>query len=194
MTNIELAKALIEDIEQAGIREVMITDISERWNFEIEGVTPLQEALGIEMKFFLNQSIHCKMNRSEAKELLPIIQAFAEGKEIEFRSKGFDEEWRELKQIPGLSYDSFEYRIKPEPKYRPFKDADECWQEMLKHQPFGWLKHKDDNEFRCILKITDSRISMIDICEEVAFYDCNETFKQYTFADGTPFGVKEEEV
>ena len=32
---------------------------------------------------------------------------------------------------------------------------------------------------------------MIDICEEVAFYDCNETFKQYTFADGTPFGVKE---
>lgn len=52
MTNIELAKALIEDIEQAGVREVMITDISERWNFEIEGVTPLQEAFGIEMKFF----------------------------------------------------------------------------------------------------------------------------------------------
>lgn len=131
------------------------------------------------------------MTREEAKTMLPIIQAFAEGKEIEFRSKGFDEEWKKVNEIPGLSYSSFDYRVKPEPKYRPFKDADECWQEMLKHQPFGWLKHKDDNEFRCILKITDSRISMIDICEEVAFYDCNETFKQYTFADGTPFGVKE---
>lgn len=64
---------------------------------------------------------------------------------------------------------------------------------MLKHQPFGWLKHKDDDELYYILKITDSRISMIDVCEEVAFYDYNETFKQYTFADGAPFGILEEE-
>ena len=86
---------------------------------------------------------------------------------------------------------NFEYRIKPEPKYRPFKDAEECWQEMQKHQPFGWLKHKEEKENYHILKITDSRISMIDVCEEVTFYDYNETFKQYTFADGTPFGIKE---
>ena len=127
------------------------------------------------------------MTREEAKELLPIIQAYVDGKQIQW------------KHISGMWMDTTEplwdnktsYRVKPETKYRPFKNTDECWQEMLKHQPFGWLKHKDDNEFRCILKITDSRISMIDICEEVAFYDCNETFKQYTFADGTPFGVKE---
>lgn len=127
------------------------------------------------------------MTREEAKELLPIMQAYVDGKQIQW------------KHISGMWMDTTEplwnnktsYRVKPETKYRPFKNTDECWQEMLKHQPFGWLKHKDDNEFRCILKITDSRISMIDICEEVAFYDCNETFKQYTFADGTPFGVKE---
>lgn len=63
------------------------------------------------------------MTREEAKELLPIIQAFAEGKEIEFRSKGFDEEWRKVNEIPGLSYSSFDYRIKPEPRCRPFKDG-----------------------------------------------------------------------
>ena len=127
------------------------------------------------------------MTREEAKELLPIMQAYVDRKQIQW------------KHISGMWMDTTEplwdnktsYRVKPETKYRPFKNTDECWQEMLKHQPFGWLKHKDDNEFRCILKITDSRISMIDICEEVAFYDCNETFKQYTFADGTPFGVKE---
>lgn len=127
------------------------------------------------------------MKREETRDLIAVMQAYVDGKQIQW------------KHISGMWMDTTEplwdnktsYRVKPETKYRPFKNTDECWQEMLKHQPFGWLKHKDDNEFRCILKITDSRISMIDICEEVAFYDCNETFKQYTFADGTPFGVKE---
>lgn len=141
------------------------------------------------------------MNRSEAKELLPIIQAFAEGKEIEFRSKGFDEEWRELKQIPGLSYDSFEYRIKPEPKYRPFKDADECWQEMLKHQPFGWVKGKAESSYENLACITESSEYPISFAgygsEDMGgmvvrpAHSFDRMFKFFTFADGTPLGVKE---
>ena len=63
------------------------------------------------------------MNRKEAAELLPIIQAFAEGRDIEYRTKGFNENWKKVTQIPALSFKSFEYRIKPEPIYRPFKDA-----------------------------------------------------------------------
>ncbi len=35
------------------------------------------------------------------------------------------------------------YRIKPESKYRPFKDEKECWQEMQKHQPIGWITFQD---------------------------------------------------
>lgn len=27
-----------------------------------------------------------------------------------------------------------------EPSYRPFKNQEECWNEMLKHEPFGWVK------------------------------------------------------
>ena len=132
------------------------------------------------------------MNRQQAKELLPIIQGYVDGKKIEKRPKGrYDVEWQET-VLPTFNPHTCDYRIKPEPKYRPFKDAEECWQEMLKHQPFGWLKHKEEKENYHILKITDSRISMIDVCEEVTFFDYNETFKQYTFADGTPFGIKEE--
>lgn len=138
------------------------------------------------------------MTREEAKEMLPIIQAFAEGKEIEFRSKGFDEEWRELKQIPGLSYDSFEYRIKPEPEYRPFKDAEECWQEMQKHQPFGWLM-KGGIAIISIGRLSLQRkdwtygfVSFIDAdTDAIANYDFEEMLKNLTFADGAPFGVKE---
>lgn len=136
------------------------------------------------------------MNRSEAKELLPIIQAFAEGKEIEFRSKGFDEEWRELKQIPGLSYDSFEYRIKPEPKYRPFKDADECWQEMLKHEPFGWVVITENNlsikyNIQALVQdgVKSAAVLTDDVMSEKLPFE--GVLQKFTFVDGAPFGVKE---
>lgn len=128
------------------------------------------------------------MTIEETKERIAVMQAYVDGKQIQ--GKCSDGKWADVPE-PSWSING-NFRVKPEPKYRPFKDADECWQEMLKHQPFGWLKHKDDDEPYCILKITDSRISMIDVCEEMAFYDYNETFKQYTFADGAPFGVKEE--
>lgn len=127
------------------------------------------------------------MTIEETKERIAVMQAYVDGKQIQ--GKCSDGKWADVPE-PSWSING-NFRVKPEPKYRPFKDADECWQEMLKHQPFGWLKHKDDDEPYCILKITDSRISMIDVCEEVAFYDYNETFKQYIFADGAPFGVKE---
>ena len=86
------------------------------------------------------------MNRNQAKELLPIIKAFSEGKVIESRCiKGDKSLWYD-DEDPSFDGD-FEYRIKPEPKYRPFKDAEECWAEMLKHHPFGWVKDKETPKF-----------------------------------------------
>lgn len=142
------------------------------------------------------------MTREEAKVLLPIIQAFAEGKEIEFRSKGFDEEWKKVNEIPGLSYSSFDYRVKPEPKYRPFKDADECWQEMLKHQPFGWVKEKGNKPsyrlLACISENTEAPVcfaSYGSVNRGVVIHSSSQfgkMFNAFTFADGAPFGVKED--
>lgn len=128
------------------------------------------------------------MNRKEAAELLPIIQAFAEGKDIEYRSKEFNEDWKEVTQIPGLSFESFEYRIKPEPKYRPFTNIEECWAEMEKHKPFGWLKQKD---FRInIANVMSKAITFAD--NEGRNFSFETIFKEYTFVDDIPFGVKEE--
>ncbi len=62
------------------------------------------------------------MDRQQAKELLPIIQAFAEGKTIEFRERGCTL-WTESIS-PIFNFANLEYRIKPEPKYRPFKDVE----------------------------------------------------------------------
>ncbi len=84
------------------------------------------------------------MNREQAKELLPIIQAFAEGKTIQVKAS--DGLWygREGENCEfNFNADPQVYRIKSEPKYRPFENKEECWQEMLKHEPFGWVKYKE---------------------------------------------------
>lgn len=128
------------------------------------------------------------MNREQAKELLPIIQAFVKGKAIEFRERGCTL-WTESIS-PIFNFAIFEYRIKPEPKYRPFKDADECWQEMLTHQPFGWVKYQCD--FFQIIHVDDNFIGYGSACGTILHSKFEDIFKDSTFADGTPFGVKEE--
>ena len=130
------------------------------------------------------------MNRKEAAELLPIIKAFAKGKDIEYRTKGFNENWKKVTQIPELSFKSFEYRIKPEPKYRPFKDAKECMAEMLKHQPFGWITSQ--GAFFYIIYIEDKLFGYGSACGTILHSEFNDVLKSFTFADGTPFGIKEE--
>ena len=127
------------------------------------------------------------MTREEAKELLPIIQAFAEGKTIQVKIT--DDRWTDWKdKTDGLNFNSGpqNYRIKPEPKYRPFKTQEECWNEMLKHQPFGWIKNKCGNIFNIIAIFKEA----IKLNECDTYY--SELFKQFKFIDGTPFGIKEE--
>lgn len=129
------------------------------------------------------------MNRKEAAELLPFIKAFSEGKDIEMRSKNPHAQLNGWAKMDDFIFGNFEYRIKPEPKYRPFANAEDCWKEMQKHQPFGWLKDKSGNKL--IIENVDSR----DCVEVYNGSACsfNEVFKYFTFADGTPFGVKVEE-
>lgn len=126
------------------------------------------------------------MDRNQAKELLPIIKAFSEGKTIEMKCA---ESWIEIEDICDF-HSSSTFRIKPEPKYRPFKDAEECWQEMLKHQPFGWLKDKVDGHF-VQLTVVDSKGAMsLNRNQGWTLWDMMQC---YTFADGAAFGILEEE-
>lgn len=136
------------------------------------------------------------MTKEEAKYFYPILQAFAEGKVIECRTKpsclkGSDTPngWTAMKNFE--FWNNTEYRIKPAPKYRPFVNAEECWQEMQKHQPFGWAKDKSWKIYDMITRVTDSGVlfsgSPLDDIVTYSF-----SFDRMAFADGTPFGVKEE--
>ena len=136
------------------------------------------------------------MTREESKAFYPILQAFAEGKVIECRTKPSAlsksrqdmNEWTEMKEIE--FWNNTEYRIKAEPTYRPFANAEECWEEMLKHQPFGWVKLKDTESGYYMLKGIASQV-VIGFNETAFSY--KKVFEDYTFSDGTPFGVKVEE-
>jgi len=141
------------------------------------------------------------MNRNQAKEFYPILQAYAEGKIIETRRKptadnngvtkdGWFEfnDWTEMKELE--YWVNVDYRIKPEPKYRPFKDAKECWQEMQKHQPFGWIKGKEGEHHSLITSIIADEEEVY--INGISGFVLDEIMEHYTFADGLPFGVKDE--
>lgn len=137
------------------------------------------------------------MNIQQAKELLPIIQAFVEGKTIQYQHTyssplivADNPNWIDVSPNGAIDFSDnpLNYRIKPEPKYRPFKNKEECWQEMLKHQPFGWIKSISNSEYLySIVEIVDDCCIFVD-GPKTSFYSL---YKNSTFADGTPFGIKE---
>ena len=128
------------------------------------------------------------MNRKEAEELSPFIKALGEGKDIEMRSKNPHAQLNGWAKMDEFIFGNFEYRIKPEPKYRPFKNAEECWQEMQKHQPFGWIKDRDGD--KTFIGSINSDNSIFTCSSEILFL--KELFEDFTFIDGTLFGIKEE--
>ena len=133
------------------------------------------------------------ITRENAKELLPILQAFAEGKQIQDKIEGVTD-WVDTDEI-NFEYEGqkIKHRIKPEPKYRPFKSQEECWNEMLKHQPFGWIKGFEKQEKVHIGRIFDTPDGVLITLSinEGLNYSSSYLFNKYTFADGTPFGIKE---
>ena len=125
------------------------------------------------------------MTREEAKELLPIMQAFAEGKTIQIKKEG---DWFEVGENTEVYFSESpsDYRIKPQQKYRPFKTQEECWEEMHKHPDFGWVT---DGYYKSTISVkSDSIVVTISSLE----YDFGKAYIHFTFADGTPFGIKEE--
>lgn len=131
------------------------------------------------------------MNRKEAAELLPFIKAFGEGKDIEIRSKNTHAQLNGWTKMDEFIFGNFEYRIKPEPKYRPFKDAKECMAEMLKHHPFGFITSQC--AFFHVIYIEDKSIGYGSACGTILHDNFKDALRCFTFADGTPFGVKVEE-
>lgn len=134
-----------------------------------------------------------KINKETILKLNPLFQAIAEGKAIQVES---GDDWMDI-DFDGEGVNASTlitcpecYRIKPEPKYRPFKDAEECWTEMLKHQPFGWIKSKEDGS-RSLITLIISEENIDINC--IGGFTSDIIMKRFTFDDGAVFGILEEE-
>lgn len=150
------------------------------------------------------------MTKEETKQRIAVMQAYVDGKQVQVYdislSKWFDTDapsWITSRQ----------FRVKPEPPYRPFRNAEECWQEMLEHVPFGWITDNepqngaphDGGQAILIVCVHDVVVSVSPYFEEDengniqrnTVTDGHSTYEQalknYWFMDGTPFGIKEED-
>ena len=132
------------------------------------------------------------MTRDEARKAAEVMLAYAEGKDIEYLSHKSNK-WEivcrgdDKHSNLTLDFHKYKYRIKKEPTYRPFKDKEECWNEMQKHQPFGWVKNVCGSYLFVYLVSINGYVIVND--SENKFTDA---FDRLTFVDGTPFGIKEE--
>lgn len=132
------------------------------------------------------------MTVDEAKKWFMILRAYVQGETLQICNDSG--EWVNVKN-PTLS-DIHKYRIKP--TYRPFRSYKDCWREMQKHQPFGWLRlintaefNEDEENYSLITNAFcgSGRGGNIMLDGE---RDCSVEylFENYTFADGTPFGER----
>lgn len=121
------------------------------------------------------------------EEMTAVMQAFQEGKEIEYRSKSSKlTTWHSTEQ-PCWNWIVYDYRIKQEPKYRPYANADECFADIRKHG--SWVKNT-----------TGMYINILAIGSGYIFYTGKNSFSYknaYSHLvwadDGTPCGAKEDE-
>ena len=132
-----------------------------------------------------------KINKEIIQKLNPLFQAIVEGNDIQVT---YGDGWMDI-NLDGEGINAFtliacpeSYRIKPEPKYRPFRDAKECWQEMQKHQPFGWVKSTLFKDLALVKRVTTL---YVEINRDIIDY--KDALDKFTFTDDTPFGVKVEE-
>ena len=132
------------------------------------------------------------MTREEIRDAVKVMEAYANGKKIQYKEIS---EWLDT-SLPLFNWAKYKYRVKPEPKFRPFETKEECWQEMLKHQPFGWVT--DKCKYVHIVCVRQSNIEFNPDTDDNVLYSCIMTFSDvleqgYTFVDGTPFGIMEEQ-
>lgn len=133
------------------------------------------------------------MNGERVKEIMPILQALTDGKTIQYRNAERGIEWTDMSSEFRLSIfnEDYEFRIKPEIEYHGFYSIDQCENEMLKHQPFGFIKNINNGSIHSILSVEfgDFLTATIINCGEPKEMELCNMVDEYTFMDGTPFGI-----
>lgn len=107
-----------------------------------------------------------------------------EPQDVTERIKTFEDACEEDDRDPNFLPE--QYHVKKEPS-RPFHNAEECLNEMVKHQPFGWVYDKNNNQFLNTNRVGNDGVDFYGR-QRNTFAKANSYI---TFADKEPFGIKE---
>ena len=131
------------------------------------------------------------MTIEETRDAVKVMEAYANGKKIQYLDN--NNKWIDAHN-PVFDWYNCAYRIKPEPKYRPFKSQEECWNEMHRHPDFGWIKGNVTGEYKQVIRVSnyDTELIFNISYNSSADYSPEMMFSGYTFTDDTPFGIKVE--
>ena len=130
------------------------------------------------------------------KEKIEIMQAYEEGKTIEWTYRNDEDEDEKIWYVidnPSWDWHTFNYRIKPKEKYRPYKDATEMiedWKARFNPKecpscsmPLIWVRLESTNaQFLVYSYLSDS------VAIGVARPSFLGLFEDYTYLDGSPCG------
>lgn len=120
--------------------------------------------------------------------------AWKQGKQIQYQSH-YSFEWQDCDDPKWSEY--YEYRVKPEKKWRPFKDIQELknvWSDKAGmsvdyKEPLIWVRDKERPDITRL--ITDFNGGCKSVALAGNWHILEALFDDYTFLDGTPCGVLE---
>jgi hypothetical protein len=126
------------------------------------------------------------------KQIIEVMQAFVEGKKVQYLDANDKKTWHTIYGDPEWRWDVLDYRVKPEPTYRPWK---------AKEVPVGKVvKIKNPRPEEVVRAVIVSALAS-DVPGGVLIYvgmaySGNSVFAQRLFdewemEDGTPCGVLE---
>lgn len=131
----------------------------------------------------------------KVSEQIVIMKAYEDGKTIEV--KRYDEtKWKSLDYVENykFNFSCYEYRIKPVPKYRPYKSVEEAFNEAKKHE--FWVREKDRKYMSIICRLSTKviRVNNLDTTKEVVYINGDSSdylLKNFVWADdNSPCGIK----
>lgn len=132
------------------------------------------------------------------KEMIEVMQAYERGEQIECRDLG-TESWYPVSYDPDWSNDpdwnmsDCEYRIKPNPTYRPYKNIQEFLQAQKEHGMN--IRERGCKYYRLPLYITDTLIGIQYTRSDDSVVSMDTSYedllRDYTWQDGTPCGIEE---
>lgn len=134
------------------------------------------------------------MTKEEAKNLSDILKSAADGKTIQYKANN-EGSWKDLPLDTWhtISMNYYEFRIKPEPKYRPYANAEEFFNAQKEHGLYLISKNKRDRA-RIPVMVQPEKIFMYWLPGDTCFseYTYSALLAYWLHQDGTPCGIVEE--